>query len=67
MENYYKRTFDGAVFTEEKLKIFYLQILNIKENNFHEWFNENLAKGNFKIISKTEYTRKLINDYNSIK
>ena len=44
MENYYKRTFDGAVFTEEKLKIFYLQILNIKENNFHAWLNENLAK-----------------------
>lgn len=67
MENYYKRTFDGAVFTEEKLKIFYLQILNIKENNFHAWLNENLAKGNLKIISRIEYTRKLINDYNSIK
>ena len=67
MENYYKRTFDGAVFTEEKLKIFYLQILNIKENNFPVWLNENLAKGNFKIISRIEYTRKLINDYNSIK
>lgn len=67
MENYYKRTFDGAVFTEEKLKIFYLQILNINEDNFHAWLNENLAKGNFKIISRIEYTRKLINDYNSIK
>ena len=67
MENYYKRTFDGAVFTEEKLKIFYLQILNIKENNFNAWLNENLAKGNLKIISMIEYTRKLINDYNSIK
>ena len=55
MENYYKRTFDGAVFTEEKLKIFYLQILNIKENNFHAWLNENLAKGNLKIISMIEY------------
>ncbi len=67
MENYYKRTFDGAVFTEEKLKIFYLQILNIKENNFHAWLNENLAKGNITIISRTEYTRKLINDYNRMK
>lgn len=67
MENYYKRTFDGAVFTEEKLKIFYLQILNIKENNFHAWLNENLAKGNITIISRTEYTRKLINDHNRMK
>lgn len=67
MENYYKRTFDGAVFTEEKLKIFYLQILNIKENNFHAWLNENLAKGNITITSRTEYTRKLINDYNRMK
>lgn len=67
MENYYKRTFDGAVFTEEKLKIFYLQILNIKENNFHAWLNENLTKGNITIISRTEYTRKLINDYNRMK
>ena len=67
MENYYKRTFDGAVFTEEKLKIFYLQILNIKENNFHARLNENQAKGNLKIISMIEYSRKLINDFNSIK
>ena len=42
-------------------------VLNIKENNFHAWLNENLAKGNLKIISMIEYTRKLIYDYYSIK
>ena len=39
----------------------------LKENNFHVWLNENLAKGNFKIITRIEYTRKLISDYNRIK
>ena len=66
MKNYYKRTFDGAVFSEETLKEFFAQIL-LKEEKFHAWLNENLAKGNLKIISMIEYTRKLINDYNSIK
>lgn len=67
MENFYKRTFDGKVFSEETLKEFFMQILLGVENNFRAWLNENLAKRNFKIISKTEYTRKLINDYNRIK
>lgn len=67
MENFYERTFDGAVFSEEKLKYFFTQTLLGVENNFHAWLNENLAKGNFKIISRIEYTRKLINDYNRIK
>ena len=66
MKNSYKRTFDGAVFSEETLKEFFAQIL-LKEEKFHAWLNENLAKGNLKIISMIEYTRKLINDYNSIK
>ena len=67
MENFYKRTFDGKVFSEETLKKFFMQVSLGAENNFHVWLNENLAKRNFKIISKTEYTRKLINDYNRIK
>lgn len=66
-ENYYKRIFDDAVFSEEELKYFFTQILLCVENNFHAWLNENLAKGNIKIISRIEYTRKLINDYNRIK
>ena len=30
MKNYYKRTFDGAVFSEETL---------LKEEKFHAWLN----------------------------
>ena len=66
MENYYKRIFDGAVFSEETLKEFFAQIL-LEEEKFHAWLNENLTKGNITIISRTEYTRKLINDYNRMK
>lgn len=66
MKNYYKRTFDGAVFSEETLREFFAQIL-LKEEKFHAWLNENLTKGNITIISRTEYTRKLINDYNRMK
>ena len=66
MENYYKRTFDGAVLSEETLKEFFAQIL-LEEEKFHAWLNENLTKGNITIISRTEYTRKLINDYNRMK
>lgn len=57
MENYYKRTFDGAVFSEETLKEFFAQILLEEEEKFHAWLNENLTKGNITIISRDEYTR----------
>lgn len=67
MENYYKRTFDETVFSEESLKEFFTQILLGEEEKFHAWLNENLSKGNITIISRTEYTRKLINDYNRMK
>lgn len=67
MENFYKRTFDGKVFSEKTLKEFFTQVLLGEEVKFNAWLNENLANGNIKIISKTEYTRKLINDYNRIK
>ena len=43
MKNYYKRTFDGAVFSEETLKEFFTQIL-LKEEKFHAWLNENLTR-----------------------
>ncbi len=67
MENYYKRTFDETVFSDESLKEFFTQILLEEEEKFHAWLNENLTKGNITIISRTEYTRKLINDYNRMK
>ncbi len=49
MKNYYKRTFDGAVFSEETLKEFFAQIL-LKEEKFHAWLNENLTKGTLQLF-----------------
>lgn len=60
-----RELFDG-VLTDNQIKEVFAQIL-LKEEKFHAWLNENLTKGNITIISRTEYTRKLINDYNRMK